>query len=269
MKRSLAALPVPVLIALALTGCGSSLIGTGPPTTAVSASSGSTTTAPLGGEVAVAFPVVACTTASGDSLGSQGWKPSILLAPIPTSLIGKVQFYSDGVHTLLGPSNWSCSQVQSPTTGSGLVVYPSSDPNPPTSGPPAAGAEGVFAAFDTTGDPQGIAMVCQFFTIPSWQQQEAPSCSAAKPGGEQTSMPTPDVASVTDPAGLVGFLAGSGGPYPATGTVIFPQAVPQVAYGSGVNVAEESCSLSDAALCPTVLSDFDVREFPVPSGSGQ
>jgi hypothetical protein len=268
MRPRKAALCIPVLIALALTGCGTSLIGTSPPTTAVSASSGTTTTAPLNGEVAVAFPVVACTTASGGSLGSQGWKPSILLAPIPTSLIGKVQFYSDGVHTLLGPSDWSCSQVQSPTTGSGLVVYPSSDPNPPTSWPPPAGAEGVFATFDTTGDPQGIAMVCQFFTIPSWQQQEAPSCSSGKPAGEQTSMPTPDVASVTDPTGVVGFLAGSGGPYPVTGTVIFPQAVPQVDYGSSVNVAEESCSLSDTALCPTVLSDFDVREFPVPSGSG-
>ncbi|MGH9205600.1 MAG: hypothetical protein ACRD1G_03435, partial [Acidimicrobiales bacterium] len=60
-----------------------------------------------------------------------------------------------------------------------------------------------------------------------------------------------------------------GGPYPVTGTVIFPQAAPQVADGSGVDVAEESCSLSVAVLCPTILSDFDVREFPVPSGSGR
>jgi len=268
VKPPTAAFGLVVLIALALTGCSTSLVGTTPPTSAIPASSGSTTTAPLNGEVAVAFPVAACTTASGGSLGSQGWKPSILLAPIPTSLIGKVQFYSDGVHILLGPNDWSCSQVQSPTTGSGLVVYPSGDPNPPTSWPPAAGGEGVFATFDTTGDPQGIAMVCQFFTIPSWQQQEAPSCSSGKPVGEQISMATPDVASVTDPTGVVGFLAGSGGPYPVTGTVIFPQAVPQVAYGSSVSVAEESCSLSDTALCPTVLSDFEVREFPVPSGSG-
>jgi hypothetical protein len=38
--------------------------------------------------------------------------------------------------------------------------------------------------------------------------------------------------------------------------------------GSNVNVAAETCSLTDATLCPTVLSDFEVREFPVPSSSG-
>ena len=32
--------------------------------------------------------------------------------------------------------------------------------------------------------------------------------------------------------------------------------------GSNVNVAEESCAISAVALCPTILSDFEVREFP-------
>jgi hypothetical protein len=105
--------------------------------------------------------------------------------------------------------------------------------------------------------------VCPFFTVPSWQQQEA-NCAPNKPTGEQSSMPTPDVASVTDPAGVVGSLESSGGPIAVTGTVVFPQVVPAVTDGSSVDVAEESCSLPDATLCPTVLSDFDVREFPVP-----
>jgi len=38
-----------------------------------------------------------------------------------------------------------------------------------------------------------------------------------------------------------------------------------VQYGSSVAVDAESCALADAALCPTVLSDFEVREFPVPA----
>jgi hypothetical protein len=33
-----------------------------------------------------------------------------------------------------------------------------------------------------------------------------------------------------------------------------------------VDIAVESCSLTDTALCPTILSDFEVREFPVPAG---
>src|SRR5580700_10924771 len=111
MKSRLSALCTLGAMGMVLAGCGTSLLGTGTPTPVPAASVGSTTTAPLNGEVAVAFPVVACTSSSGDSLGNQGWRPSILLAPIPTALVGKVEFYSDGVHTLLGPTNWSCAQA--------------------------------------------------------------------------------------------------------------------------------------------------------------
>jgi hypothetical protein len=258
------------LLGAALTGCGSSLIGsasTTPVTTPSGAGAASTTTtAPLAGEVAVAFPVVACTTSSGGPLERGGWEPTILLAPIPTALVGKVEFYSDGFHTVLGPTGWACSQTQADQGATGLIVYPTNEANPPVAVIPTAGTEGIFAIFDSTGYAQGIALVCPFFTIPSWQRTEA-HCSGSAPTGEQTSMPTPDVASITDPAGLTGSLEGSGGAFPVTGAVIFPQVMPAVTDGSSVDVAVESCSLSDTALCPTILSDFEVREFPVPDSS--
>jgi hypothetical protein len=50
--------------------------------------------------------------------------------------------------------------------------------------------------------------------------------------------------------------------------VIFPQLMPAVTDGSAVNIAQESCSLVESSLCPTVLSDFEVREFPVPPARG-
>ena len=77
-------------------------------------------------------------------------------------------------------------------------------------------------------------------------------------------MPTPDVVAVTDPGGVAGTLEGSGGINAVTGAVIFPQSMPAVTDGSSVDIAVESCSLTDPSLCPTVLSDFEVREFPVP-----
>jgi hypothetical protein len=268
------ALVVSTVVALgtALSGCGTSLLATTAPTaspTAASASSqtSTTTTAPLNGEVAVAFPVVACTSSTGAPLATQGWKPSVLLAPIPTALVGKVDFYSDSLHAVLGPTGWSCAQTRASDGARGLVVYPANNPNPPVDGPPAPGTEGIFATYEDTGNNQGIALVCPFFTMPAWQQQQA-NCAPNKPAGEQSSMPTPDVAFVTDPAGVVGSLEGSGGQSAVTGTVIFPQDEPAVTDGSSVDVAVESCSLPDSTLCPTVLSDFDVREFPVPdSGS--
>ena len=148
----------------------------------------------------MAFPVVACTTSSGAPLAPGGWSPTILLAPIPTALVGKVEFYSDGVHTVLGPSGWSCSQAASNQGASGLVVSPPGTATPPVAVIPAAGSDGVFAIFDNTGTVQGISLVCPYFIIPSWQKSEA-HCSGIKPAGEQTSMPTPDVVVVTDPGG--------------------------------------------------------------------
>ena len=149
----------------------------------------------------------------------------------------------------------------------GLVVYPSADPDPPLGTPVAPGAEGVFATFDTTGHTAGVAAVCPYFTVPTWQQQEA-KCASSPPTGETSSMPTPDVATITDPSGVTGTLEGSGGPHPVSGVVIFPQLVPAVTDGSPVAIAEESCSLVETSLCPTVISDFVVREFPVPAGRG-
>lgn len=247
-------------------GCGSSLGALSSGTSTTDPAPVTTTTMPITGEVAVAFPVVACTNASGAPLDSSGWKPSILLAPIPTALVGKVEFYSDDVHTVVAPTGWTCTQTQSWDGGVGLAVYPSGNPNPPVSGPPSPGTQGVFATYDTTAHSLGIALVCPFFTVPSWQQEEA-KCATTPPAGETVSMPTPDVASVTDPAGVVGSLEASGGSFQVTGTVIFPQVEPAVTDGSAVDVAEESCSLPQPALCATVLSDFDVREFPVPGGS--
>ena len=288
-----------------LTGCGSSLLGTsattGVGTSPTTPAGTSSTTVPLHGEIAVAFPVVPCTDpANGNSplKASSGWNPTIILAPIPTSLAGKVTFYTDGAHTLLGPTGWTCALVSSgspanattttspvvgtpatsqpglPTSGqmaaigtagaTTLAVFPPNDPNPPVTGPPAPGTEGVFATYATTGSNAGVDLVCPFFVIPSWQSQSA-GCSTSKPAGELTNPVTPDVMAVADAGGVVGSLAASGGQLSATGVVLFPQIPSAISYGSPIAVAQESCVLSNASLCPTVLSDFDVREFPTPT----
>ncbi len=257
------------MVGVLASGCGSSLIGpastTPPATDSVGGSTSTTTTVPRAGEVAVAFPVVACSTSAGQPLGTVGWRPTVLLAPIPTALVGKVEFYSDGVHTVLGPSGWACSQENADQGSSGLVVYPPGS-NPPVAPNPPAGTDGIFALFDNTGTVEGISQVCPYFTIPSWQQNEA-HCSGPKPTGEQISNPTPDVVSITDPTDVTGMLEGSGGDHAVTGAVIFPQSMPAVTDGSSVGIAVESCSLTTTSLCPTIISDFEVREFPVPAST--
>ncbi len=296
---------------IVLAGCGSNLLSTSasaggtPTSTSTTSGSATSTTVPVNGEVAVAFPVVPCVNpaAFGTQIkSSSGWDPTILVAPIPTSLVGKVTFYTDGVHTLLGPAGWTCALVASGSSGASdgygtttttavggatgspaapaqpigqsaaiggygtttLAVYPPNDPTPPTTGAPAPGSEGIFATYASTGSTAGIDLVCSYFAIPSWQSHSA-GCSTSKPSGELTNSLTPDVTAVADPAGVLGNLAASGGQTAVSGVVIFPQVPSAISYGSSANVVAESCALDDPTLCPTILSDFEVREFPVPS----
>ncbi|MHB8498500.1 MAG: hypothetical protein ACYDES_11035 [Acidimicrobiales bacterium] len=252
-----------------LSACGSSLaniVGTTSTSSPPRSTTTSTTTPGPRYEsgAAVAFPVVAC--ASGSGASPTGWHPSVLLAPIATALVGKVEFYSDGTHSIVGPSGWACSRYRAPGGVIRLDVTPQSGAAPPTAGTVPPGTQGIFAEFATTGTPEGVGLVCRYFAVPAWQQAEG-ACGPGHPAGEQSSMPTPDIASITDPSGVIGTLVGSGGTQPVLGTVIFPQSMPAVADGSSVAVAKESCSLTDTLLCTTILSDFDVREFPVPGSA--
>ena len=147
------------------------------------ASASTTTTAPLTGEVAVAFPVVACTTSSGAPLASQGMEAHRPAGADPDRPGGQGGvLLGRGAHrarperlgllaeprTARGPPGWWSTLRARP-----LPRWPSSRP---------AGTEGIFAIFDNTGTAQGISLVCPYFTVPSWQQTEA-NCSGIKPAG--------------------------------------------------------------------------------------
>ncbi len=263
----MATVGIALAVAAALGGCGRSLIATSvtATTTATPTTADPTTSpaVPSATGVAVAFPVVPCTAGSGVA-GGGGWKPQILLAAIPTTLVDKVEFYASGSHVVLGPTGWSCAATVAPDGGAAIAVTPPNAPPLPPSGPAPPGTVGVFATYDTTGHVPGVALVCPYFTVPAWQQQEA-NCSSVRPAGETVSMATPDVATVTDPTGDTGSLEGSGGFHPVSGTVLFPQVSPAVQDGTPVAVSALTCSLSDATLCPVITADFDVREFPTPA----
>jgi hypothetical protein len=268
-RLALTACGTVLAVAIVLSGCGKSLnaiVGststTQDPVTANGASPN--TTPSSSGEVAVAFPVTACSTAFGTPLPAGGWKPSVLLAPIPTALVGKVEFYTDGTHTLLGPYGWNCAEWSAVPGSTGLAVYPPTSTPPAVNVVPQPGTEGVFASFTTTGTTQGVAQVCHYFTVAKFQARQF-GCLGSTPAGEQSTLATPDVAALTDPAGVTGALPGSGGPHRVTGVLIFPQVMPAVTNGTAVDIAMESCSLVAVNLCPTVISDFEVREFPIPT----
>jgi len=211
------------------------------------------------GNTTVALSVSPCSSTSGAPTTGPPWRPSKLLGLVPADLVSKVEFYSSGTETLLGPRGWSCSQVTGADGSSEMAVYPLGNTDP-TSEQIPAGTIGVFAGYDYTGHNPGIDTVCPYFPVVDPSQY---GCAATTPpNGEQTHMLTPDVVAITDPAGVTGGLTGSGGNHAVIGVLIFPQVTPRL---SSEDTAEVSCSLSDSSLCPAILADFEVRQLPVPT----
>ena len=154
------------------------------------------------------------------------------------------------------------SPRRGPTT---LAVYPPNDPDPPIAGAPAPGTEGIFATYATTGTNAGVDLVCPFFTIPSWQSQSA-GCSTTKPAGETTNVLTPDVTAGDRP----GRRGREPGRHRAARGRHRGGALPPDPLGHLLRLARSPWPPSRApsptpSLCPTILSDFEVREFPVPA----
>ncbi len=170
--------------------------GSTTPTAVTSTAPPSTTatTAPPIGEVAVAFPVVACTGAPGrvhaghprsSWLRSASWRPSHLLhrRPIPTAL-GAAQVapssprtgaphrrHSDPDHAPAGPCSGQVAAMAPGATE--LVVYPPDDPEPAHRRAPAGRHGGDLRHLRHDRPHVGGDLVCDLFTIPAWQAQSA------------------------------------------------------------------------------------------------
>ncbi len=219
-----------------------------------------TTSTAVAGTSATALPVGACSQTFGGPSAGPAWVPRQLAGAIPPAAAPRLEFYSIGTESLLGPRGWSCAQLTSADGSAVMDVYPPGEPNPTTAPTrPSVGSQVISASFDYTGHVPGVDLVCPYFP------KEATSgepCPGHVPAGELVHQVTPDVVTITDPAGVKGALAGSGGPIAVTAEMIVPQA-PNLP--DGVSIAEESCSLTDSALCPSILEDFLVRQFPVPT----
>jgi hypothetical protein len=245
-------------LALALAGCTSSSADSSTFTSARPSVVVTTTTTPPSG--ATVLPVGACSQTSGAPSNGPAWVPTELAGAVPASQTAELEFYSVGTETALGPRGWSCAQLTSADGSSSLAVYPTGQPNPITSvGPVASGAQVIWEEFDYTAHVPGVDLVCPYF--PSFASSSEP-CPNGIPAGEQVHRLTPDVVSITDPSGVKGSLDASGGPIPVSAVMIAPQA-PNLP--NGVDVAEESCSIQNSSLCPSILEDFTIREFPVPT----
>jgi len=250
--------PLVACLALALAGCtSSSAVSSTSTSSRASVVATPTTTAPSGVSV---LPVGTCSQVSGAPSNAPAWVPTELAGAVPASQKPELEFYSVGTETALGPRGWSCAQLTGADGSSSLSVYPTGQPNPTTSaGPVSPGAQIISEDFDYTAHVPGVDLVCPYF--PSFASTAEP-CPNGVPAGEVVHELTPDIVSITDPSGVKGSLDGSGGSLAVSAVMIAPQA-PNLP--NGVDVAEESCSVRNTVLCPSILQDFMIREFPVPT----
>jgi hypothetical protein len=249
-----------VALALALTG----FVGS-----AAEARTGSATSPVTGPTTSlVGIPVVPCQATSGTSQRPTAGVPRLLAATMTKASSTRLNFYSNGVITVLGPKGWACTSLFATDGSESLAAFPPGQADPSLSDAPT-NAHGVIGRVDFTGHGPGVALVCGLFpdapAVKSFGPNAGFSCSL--PAAEVTERPTPDLAIFHDPAMIKGSGDLSGGPNAVSGVVILPQSDP----GNVGNVSKETCALAsrDSGLCAAIVSDFVVRAFPSEVRPGQ
>jgi hypothetical protein len=209
----------------------------------------------------VGVPVVPCQAINGASPTPTAGVPRLLATTISKAASQRLNFYSNGVITVLGPKGWACTSLFAADGSQSLAAFPPGQLDPSLPDAPAT-AQGVIGRVDFTGHGPGVALVCGLFpdapAVKSFGSNGGFSCSL--PAAEVTQRPTPDLAIFHDPATIKGSGDLSGGPKPVSGVVILPQSDP----GNVGNVSKETCALAsrDSGLCDAIVSDFAVRAFP-------
>jgi hypothetical protein len=209
------------------------------------------------------LPVISCPTTYGAGSGSDPFVPHQLPTDAP---VHDLNFYSNGVITVLGPAGWACTALVAADGGQKLDVYPPGKPDYSVNIVPK-GAAVVEVDADYTGHLPGAEEVCALFphsAAASEVAQDDMACPA--PTGETTSALTEDVVKFTDQPGITGTGAGSGGSLKSAGAAVYPQ-IP-FASDASVDISFLSCTLPSktAHLCSAILGDFLVRNPPYYSG---
>ncbi|HXQ60036.1 MAG TPA: hypothetical protein VN799_08045, partial [Acidimicrobiales bacterium] len=211
-----------------------------------------------------ALPVVPCPTSYAAGNNPHPFVPNELPAAVPAR---GLRFYSNGLMTVLGPAGWACSALVAADGGELLDVYPPGQPDLSVT-VISPGSQVVQLEVDYTGHGPGAGLICPLFPDSPAATFESGLPCPTLPPAESTLRLTDDVVAFSDPPGVRGTGAGSGGPLRSLGDAVYPQVKPAEPPG-GVTVAVLSCTLASNVdpLCMSIQADFLVRQAPVYKGS--
>jgi hypothetical protein len=240
-----------------------------------SSSKTSSTTTTTSNAFADVVPVVECPSVYGIAATPASKYPSTIAVSLPASVAEQLSYYSDSTRSvlpILAPRGWDCSVGVGADGQVGIGVFPQS---PPASFPSSfehSSVQGVIAHSDSAC--QGCISETACPLVPSAVEGTFSTyspCPYSRPPNEEVrwalgSPSTPlglytyDVVYFTDPPGVAGDGAPSGGPLTARGVLLFsngPDTYPAASI--------ETCTLPSnlAGLCTPILNDFSNREWYV------
>ena len=164
--------------------------------------------------VSVSLTVVLCPSHNTGLAGTPG-QPAPVKVGLPSSLVGKVGAYGDGLDFLiLAPKGWTCFSTYG-DDGSGILKVVPGKPGQ------LAGQE---VTMNMTGACAGCAMAqaCPLFSSAarSYKAEFGP-CPKARPARETVTLLSSHAVSFQDPPQVKGDGLGSGGRYPDNGLMTY------------------------------------------------
>jgi pimeloyl-ACP methyl ester carboxylesterase len=218
-------------------------------------------------------PVVKCPTT--DTFPPSGHRlPATETIPVPAAVGSRLAYYSDATRRLqpiLAPRGWSCSFAIGADASIAISIFPPGESLSRPGGPPT-GTESVQAYYSSACIGCIDQEACPL--VPHVARELMPSppgtagdCGPAQPSQQQQtwlagspaySASGSDVVSVVDPPGIKGYVAGSGGPNPADGILLYwwgPATNP------GASFADCTLPASAAPLCQTILKTFQQQHW--------
>ena|GEM_PF-1688053 len=204
--------------------------------------------------------------------------PSTIAVSLPPVTATRLSYYSDStrsVEPILAPRGWACYVGVGADGQTTVSVFPPGTRNRFPSQFQASAAEGISAHSDSACEGCMYETACPLMSNASEafpaSYISAFKCFETKPPGEEvhwingssTVPPTrtgENVVAFTDPPGVAGDGAPSGGPFPAKGVLLFSTDSEQ-----GVAVSIETCTVGHdlSSLCASILQNFISQEWYV------
>jgi hypothetical protein len=243
------------------------------PTTKVGSSTTAKRASSTTNALADVVPVVECPSVYGIPGTPAPKYPSTIAVSLPAAVAERLSYYSDStrsVDPILAPRGWDCRVGVGADGQIAVGVFPQSTPDKFPYSFERSDVQGVVARSDSSCAGCISGTVCPL--APSATEGTFASgfpCPYSRPPTEEVrwangSPNTPpgaatnDVVYFTDPPGVVGDGAPSGGPLTARGVLLFVNE-------QGAAASIETCTLptSMSALCTPILNDFSNREWYV------